>query len=88
MIKRWRNREVTDSPDFLPPPLSLCAMYHVLLRFLEYLVYDALRIAVSFTLNAGCPDRHRDVLSFVPVVVAKFEGGGRFRIQYYREGQS
>lgn len=49
----------------------------------------ALRIAVCFTLNAGCPDRHRDVLSFVPVVAAKFEGGrGRFRIQYYREGQS
>lgn len=42
----------------------------------------ALRIAVCFTLNAGCPDRHRDVLSFVPVVAAKFEGGGEEDLEF------
>ena len=48
--------------------------FHLALRSLECLVYDALRIAVSFTLNTGCPDRRRDVLSFVPVILLKFEG--------------
>lgn len=42
----------------------------------------ALRIAVCFTLNAGCPDCHRDVLSFVPVVAAKFEGGGEEDLEF------
>lgn len=52
--------------------IELCL--RLTLRLLECLVYDALRIAVSFTLDAGCPDRRRDVLTFVPVILLKFEG--------------
>lgn len=69
---------------------ELTEMYHILLRFLECLVYDALRIAVSFTLNADVQivTEMSFPLSVSLSFVAKFEGGGRFRIQYYREGQS